>query len=448
MTSALPATPSPYSEAMLATSPTGRGNRVETERLVGAERSPVLTLLLLLDSLVSVLVLPKIGTVRSILRNWLDVPVPAEPLSGAPLVSVIVPARNEALAIESCIRSVLDQSYPSFEVLVLDDRSEDATGDILAALADHDERLRVLAGEPLPAGWVGKCWALYQAARQARGEWLLFLDADTHLRPGAILSVVAFAQERQLDLLTLVPQQTFETFWELAILPAIFGAIMTSGGSFHEVNDPNSPVAKAIGQFMFFRASSYWSIGGHETVRDEIVEDFALARRIKGTGLRLTLADGRRQAQTRMYRSLGQIWQGFSKNSYLEARKQPGGIVAVVLTPWLTIAFPLLTSLCLAWRRLAGRTACRQERLLQVQSGLQLAAVLHFSYQIVQMLGIRIRWALSVPFGFLFFSVLLLNSAYRVLSGRGVSWRGRTYQARSEERERGRTAKRQARSYE
>lgn len=389
----------------------------------------MMTFLVLLNGLASLAVLPSVRAMLAVQRNWISVPVVAEAPASAPFVSVIVPARNEERSIERCISSLLAQDYPGFEVIALDDRSEDATGKILARLARSDARLRVLSGTPLPDGWVGKCWAVFQAAREARGEWLLFVDADTHHQPAMLASTVAFAREHELDLLTLGPYQELGTFWEKAVLPAIFGVIMTMGGSMAEVNDPRKTPAKANGQFLLFRASVYWRIGGHEAVRDELVEDFAVARRVKGSGHRLVVADGHDLVTTRMYRSVREIWEGFGKNSYFEATRQPGGLLIGVLLPWLTCGLPLAVGAWLGLRWLLGRPSGRTERLLRVQTGLQVSVVLTFGAQVVRVVGLPLRWALFVPLGFLFLSAVLANGAYRVWTGRGVTWRGRVYQA-------------------
>jgi chlorobactene glucosyltransferase len=382
-------------------------------------------LLYLLDTLASLAMIPLVRAMRDLDRGMLRVPVREAGPSG-PIVSVLVPARNEAQSIERCVRSLLAQRYPSFEVLVLNDRSTDQTGDILSGLAAGDARLRVLEGRPLPGGWVGKCWALHQAAAQARGEWLLCVDADTTHHPAALASALTFAEQHGADLLSLGPRQELGTFWERALLPAIFGIILTAGGSLLEVNDPRRPLAKANGQFMLFRAEAYRGIGGHESVKDEIVEDFALARRVKGTGHRLLLADGRELVSTRMYRSLGEIWEGFSKNAYFEARRKPGGVAAGVALPWLVVALPPLLLASLVRRRLR-KPLGRIGWATLLESGAQCGLVLGFSLGLVRVLDLPRRWALSVPLGLLFFSLVMLNAAIRVLSGRGVTWRGRRY---------------------
>ena len=364
--------------------------------------------------------------VRGLQHALVELPTADSTGSGS-FVSIVVPARNEELVIDRCVRSLLAQRYGNFEVIALNDRSTDRTRGRLEAIAATEEPLRILDGEPLPEGWVGKCWAAFQAAQAAHGDWLLFVDADTYYQPAALASAVAFAERHQVDLLSLGPRQELGTFWERALLPAIFGIILTAGGPISEVNDPTRPLAKAIGQFMLFRTSTYWAIGGHETVKDEIVDDFALARRVKGTGHHLRLASGRDLVSTRMYHSLPEIWEGFSKNSYAEARRQPTGVVEAIVLPWLTIALPPLFGARALSRLLTRRRASWLELSILIQSALQIGMLMDFAVQAVRLVRLSPFWALTVPPGLLFFSAVMVNSTLRVLSGRGVTWKGRSY---------------------
>jgi chlorobactene glucosyltransferase len=382
--------------------------------------------LFLLDSLVSIVLLPVARAMWQLRRAIVQVPIVESDLDGA-LVSVIVPARNEERAIERCVQSLLAQNYPCFEVVVLNDRSTDDTGRILARLHAADGRLRVLEGKPLPDGWVGKCWAAHQAARVASGAWLLFVDADTRHHPAMLRSCIAYAEEQRADLLSLGPNQELGTFWERALLPAIFGIVLTAGGSVADVNDPRKPLAKAVGQFMLFRGDVYRRIGGYESVKDEIVDDFALARRIKGTGHRLVLVGGRHLVTTRMYRSLRDIWLGFNKNSYAEARRHPAGVCIGLAMPWLVVGLAPGVLGHLGWKLVRRQTLGALERGMLIQSAAQCSILLVFSIQLTRLANLSARWALGIPMGLLFFSIVLANSTLRALSGRGVVWRGRSY---------------------
>jgi chlorobactene glucosyltransferase len=320
------------------------------------------------------------------------------------------------------VRGLLQQSYPAdrFGVVVMDDRSTDQTPTILARLAAEDSRLTVLSGTELPAGWQGKCWALHQAVQQAAGDadYLLFLDADTRHERELVSSSIAFAREKQIDMLSLAPGQDLFSTPEKLLMPTILATIMSTGGTMSEVNDPSSPAAKAVGQCILFSAEAYRRIGGHEAVKAEIVEDFAIARLAKSQGLRVFLADGRDLIRTRMYASAQEIWEGFSKNSYREAQRQPGGafgglvgLFLLGLAPWL--------SLLLA----PGRGS-----LFTLQSLAQVGSALFFGVTAARALDLPAKFGLAQPAASAFLWGILANSTYRTLTGKGVSWKGRVYE--------------------
>ncbi len=237
-------------------------------------------------------------------QAWLDIQTPhiAPPAAG-PLVSLIVPARNEAKNIRCCVESLLAQDYPNLQILVLEDRSTDSTPVILAELAARDSRLVILAGRELPACWAGKPHALYQAAKSAAGEWLLFVDADTFLHPNAVSACLASAQKTGADLYTVMTEQITGSFWERVVMPLVMTALSV-GFSPRKVNDPNTRDAIANGQFILIKRTVYDAIGGHEKLKNQIVEDKAISEQVKWNGYRLIVADGRGIAQTRMYTDL------------------------------------------------------------------------------------------------------------------------------------------------
>src|SRR6266498_3402143 len=223
----------------------------------------------------------------------LDIVVkPAPPPSHAPLISVCIPARNEQRNIRTCVEATLAQNYPNFEVIVLDDRSTDATPAILADIAAHDPRLRPISGSNLPKGWAGKPHALFQASAAARGEWLCFVDADTFLSPATLSSCYAKAIETKADLFTIMTFQITETFWEKVVMPIVMTGLSV-GFSPRKVNDSKRKDAVANGQFILIKRSIYDAIGGHERIKDQIVEDKAISEQVKWHGYRLTVADGR-----------------------------------------------------------------------------------------------------------------------------------------------------------
>ena len=284
----------------------------------------------------------------------LDVVVkPVPPPQDPPLISICIPARNEERNIRACVESVLKQNFPTFEVIVLDDRSTDATPGILRELSDQNKKLKVIHGSDLPAGWAGKPHALYQASAVARGEWLCFIDADTFLSSETLSSCYAKAVETKADMFTIMTFQVLETFWEKTVMPLVMTALSV-GFSPRKVNDPKTKDAIANGQFILIKRLVYDAIGGHESVKGSIVEDKAISERVKWNGHRLIVADGREAAKTRMYTSLPEMWEGWTKNIYLGLSDQPGlmalGVFAAMM---FTSAWKVLSRKGVTWK---GRT--------------------------------------------------------------------------------------------
>ncbi|NIQ03727.1 MAG: glycosyltransferase, partial [Nitrospinaceae bacterium] len=206
-----------------------------------------------------------------------------------PRVSICVPARNEERDIRACLTSLLEQDYPQFEVIAVDDHSDDATPEIIQSLAQHHPHLVFLPSEPLPPDWLGKPHALHQACRRATGEILLFTDADPVFQPWAVNSAVHTMLSRKLDLLTLMPRTEFGSFWERAVQPVIFGFIfaLTRVG---KIVQADSPKAMGFGAFLMFKREMLEKIGGYERVKGEVLEDVFLARHVKASGGRLLAA--------------------------------------------------------------------------------------------------------------------------------------------------------------
>jgi chlorobactene glucosyltransferase len=347
-----------------------------------------------------------------------------------PAISVIVPARNEARNIGRCVSALLAQTYTSFEVIVVDDRSTDATAEILAGLVPESDggsragQLRVIAGEPLPDGWAGKPHALVQGVAAAGGEWLCFVDADTFARPVLLAAAYATAQVYHADLFSILTNQQLGTFWEKAVMPIVFSAL-AFGFPPRYVNDPHRPEAIANGQFILIRRSVYEAVGGHAALRESLIEDKALAEAVKRAGYRLLLADGRDLAETRMYTSLAELWEGWTKNIYLGLQGRPwlllvGAVMsltgALLLPGWLVVS--------LVWLAAGGRLPAA---LVCLESLLLWTLVLRARAGVARALDISPWYAITFPLGALLFASMMLVSTVRVIGGRGVVWKGRTY---------------------
>lgn len=358
----------------------------------------------------------------------LDLAPPTEGQSA--LVSVIVPARNEARSIGACVRALLQQTYPNFEVIVVDDRSSDATPQVLAELSVNEPRLRVVQGEALPEGWAGKPHALHQGVRAAsppggrREAWLCFIDADTFAAPDLLRLCLATAQASRADLFSILTEQELGGFWEKVIMPLIFTAL-SFGFSPQRVNDPENPEAIANGQFILIRREVYQAVGGHTALSDSLVEDKDLAVLVKRRGYRLLVADGRRLARTRMYTSLAGIWEGWTKNMYVGLQDRLWLLLLGALTGLAgAMGLPLWLGGGLAWYLRTGEALAG---LVALEAGAVWAVLLWKRVQANREGGISTWYALSLPLGALLFTSMLLVSAYNVVSGKGVTWKGRRY---------------------
>ena len=356
---------------------------------------------------------------------------PAEPPADAPMISICVPARNEEKNIRRCVESLLAQTYPNFEVIVLDDRSSDSTPQILEDLSKADwqsaPRLKIIHGSDLPPGWAGKPHALYQAAASARGEWLCFVDADTFAAPEAVASCYVKALETKADLFTIMTFQELGSFWEKVLMPLVMTALSV-GFSPRKVNDPTRRDAVANGQFILIRRSVYDAIGGHEKVKDQIVEDKALSEQVKWNGYRLIIADGYRMARTRMYTSLPGMWEGWTKNIYLGLRDTPSmlllGAFGATLALIAALFLPVWPLLGLAWFLNGGGMLALG---VIIKALIVWGALLWARANVSRGLGISRWYSLTVPLGAGLFAAIMLTSAWKVLSGQGVTWRGRIY---------------------
>lgn len=340
------------------------------------------------------------------------------------LISVIIPARNEARNIRRCVNALLNQTYPRYELIVVDDRSSDETPGILAELAEADSRLHVLHGVELPDGWAGKPHALVQGAAQAGGKWLCFMDADTFASPHLLYSTYQQAIEQHADMFSILTHQELGTFWERAILPLVFLGL-SFGFPVERVNDPNRQEAISNGQFILIKRSVYENIGGHASVKNRIDEDKAIAINVKSAGFRLILADGRKVASTRMYTSLPEMWEGWTKNIYLGLLDRLWLLLfGALLGLLVSILLPLWLVGGLVWLSSTGALTA----LVVVVEVLVLWGYLFWKrLQACQAFGIPEWYALTFPLGALIFTAMMFTSAYNVISGRGVSWKGRRY---------------------
>ncbi len=238
-----------------------------------------------------------------------EVSEPPAAANHKPVVSVIVPARNEERALGACLDSLLRQSGVAFEVIVVDDGSTDRT----RTVAESFPGIRVLDAGAVPPGWTGKAHACQVGADAARGEWLLFTDADTVHQPGSLARALAETNQHDAALLSYSPEQEVHGLAQRMLMPLVFAEL---AGTYRpqEVCDPASPAAAANGQYLLIAREAYDGVGGHAGVRSDLLEDVALARAVKRSGRRLRFRFGGDAVRARMYRSFGEMREGWTKN--------------------------------------------------------------------------------------------------------------------------------------
>jgi glycosyltransferase involved in cell wall biosynthesis len=340
------------------------------------------------------------------------------PTTGTPVadiaagsVTVIVPARNEEAVIAACISSLANQPEIA-EILVVDDQSTDGTASVVRGLMEKTPNLRLLEAGELPDRWVGKNHALWVGVREAKSPWLLFTDADAEHERDSVARALQIAQEQAVDLVSFSPEQTTETWYEKALIPYIY-LRLAKRFSYEKVNDPNSPAAAANGQFLMMRREVYDAIGGHSGVAGEVLEDLALAMRVKAAGHRISFGSGKGIVRVRMYRTFQAMWQGWKKNLY----RLMGG------TPW-TVFREIESNL--PWIP-----------LLMIALGLKFPFLLFLG--VLLLIARQTGYGLDLarnqyPFSFIFYYVpgvalylAVLWASYRGHVNGRIEWKGREY---------------------
>ncbi|HEY5892360.1 MAG TPA: glycosyltransferase [Chthoniobacterales bacterium] len=373
--------------------------------------------LLLVNFVLNLRVVPRLSTGSNL---------PSKP----PMVSILVPARNEEVTIGRCLASLQAQDYPDYEVVLLDDQSEDRTADIARKLGFEPghEKFRFIAGEPLPPGWVGKPWACHQLSQAARGEFLLFTDADTYHEPFALRAAMAQSLARNADLLSVWPFQETKTWSEKCVIPLLF---VLSGAAtplwLLDLAQKRPALARflgpkrcrnfgiACGQYILFKRTAYDSIGGHAGIPNEIVEDITLGRLIAqhtSEGKVVQNCDGTHVVSTRMYQSFSQLWEGFTKNLWPVVSGNVPFFVLGLAVQFLVMIFPILLLISGGW---SDPLALSAVALIYI---LRFAIAINYRTSLLGTLLHPVGYALGIA--------MAINSFIRSHTG-GVTWKGRAY---------------------
>ncbi len=345
----------------------------------------------------------------------------------APLVSILVPARNEGSNIARCVRSLLNQDYPNYEIIVLDDFSDDATVSIVEMLTlpadDPQKKLTLLRGRELPEGWFGKNWACHQLAEASKGQYLLFTDADTSHNVNTLSSAMAALFSEDGQFLSVFPLQQAISFPERLIVPLVQVFIYGLLPTWLVPRNPNPAFSAANGQFMLFQGAAYDFIGGHQAVKGVVLEDVVLGRRVKQAGFRQLLPDGRDSISCRMYRSAGEVWRGFSKNLFAFFNFNLLWLALFVLANVLAYVGPYFWLLAGWLTQQPADPVWLWLPLTQIGLGILLRALiaLRFSFNILD--------SLLHPFSVVYMAAIAFNSVR--WSRKGTEWKGRKYRMNS-----------------
>jgi chlorobactene glucosyltransferase len=344
-----------------------------------------------------------------------------------PLVSVVIPARNESRNIQRCVQSVLSSDYPRLEVIVVDDGSTDGTGEIARRAAGSDSRARVIESGALPAGWFGKQWACETGARSSHGEIILFTDADTVHSSDLITRSVNVMLRRSADLFSVLGRQELGSFWERMIQPQVFSIMSVRYGGTESITRSRFVKDKiANGQCLFVRRDSYEELGGHSIVRSHVAEDMMMAQRYFANGKRVVLAEGLNQLSTRMYTSLREIVHGWGKNVFAGGRDSvPLGAVGRLVFPLLLLSGPLI-GLAPALVLVASILVAIPDTLL-LWALLSQAALIAWWLYVYDSIGEPLWYVLLSPAGAAVTLYIFLRAIAR---GPRVVWKDREYVSR------------------
>jgi len=337
-----------------------------------------------------------------------------------PLISVLIPARNEEQNIKTCLKSVQRQDYPNFEVVVLDDNTTDRTYQIVERIAAKDKRVRLIKGKPLAPGWAGKPFACYQLAENGKGSWLLFIDADTTCERHMLRSTLKVALDLDLSLLSGFPRQMAESLPEKLALPMMYFFLMTWLPLWWLHRSLGHRPSITIGQFLLFRKDEYWRIGGHGAVKDRIIEDVWLGVETVRHGGRHEAIDLSTVFYCRMYRDVGAMWEGFVKWIYSIAALSPVVIVAMLAAAFVFYMAPFYWVL----NGFLSASAPTDWRFIAV---FQIGMILLMRWLVERHFRQSLLSTFLHPLGISFWFTAGVYGLWREIVGLGVRWKERLY---------------------
>jgi len=373
----------------------------------------LLLLILLINLIFNLKSLRKLGLEKS------EIPHPA------PFISILVPARNESDNIATCLNSLCNQDYTNFEIIVLNDNSSDDTAAIVERIAATDHRVKLLNGKLLPHGWAGKTYACHQLAMEAKGDWLVFTDADTMHAPTMLSSALSHTLNNDLSLISGWPLQHCVSPIQKIVIP-IFIFILLSWMPLWLLQGSRKPrLPLTVGQFLFVSTQDYWDVGGHEAVKSRIIEDMWLGFNMARHGKRQEAMDLSPVVSTKMYQSAGDLWDGFTKWVYSVARLSTWGLAVLMTAGFCLFVAPFIL---LIWHILPSHAPFGWLQLLAVQ----LLVVMLMRSLIDHRFHHSKLYSVSHPVGMSFMLLSCAYGAVRHLTGTGVRWKDRLYKPGSE----------------
>ncbi len=341
-----------------------------------------------------------------------------------PLVSILIPARNEEANIENCLQSLRKQDYPNFEIIVLDDDSSDNTANVVNRIAVGDNRIQLIKGEPLAEGWAGKPFACYQLARRARGSWLLFVDADTTHAPNMLRSILALAIGLKVSLLSGFPRQLATSLPQRVAIPVLYFVIMCWLPLWWLQRSKNPKRSLAIGRVLLFSRDEYWRIGGHEAVKSRILEDVWVGVEITRQGGKQISVDLSPVVSCHMYRNVGAMWEGFVKWIYSVAALSRAAIIGLLIAGYVFFLAPFYW----LWNEFFATTSPSDWRAVII---FQVAIIIFMRWLVDSHFKEPAVSAPLHPFGFSFLISTGLYAAFRQAARAGVRWKSRLYDSES-----------------
>ncbi|TAM83621.1 MAG: glycosyltransferase [Acidobacteria bacterium] len=362
----------------------------------------------------------------TILRPQPSSPLPA---SQRPRVSILLAARNEQAMLPATLDSLLKLDYPDFEIILVDDDSDDLTGAIAdewAQLHGTDGKLRVIHNHHLPPGWHGKVHAMSLAAEAATGEWVLSTDADVVFHPSLLQQAVDLGLRKGLQFLSLTPEVEMQSWAEKVVLPA-FGLLLFMLFPLRLVNDPRRQRSMAAGAFMLMRHDDLKALGGYARLRGTLIEDLRMAELFKRNGRRTYLGVTRGVFRTRMYENWREVFEGLARSAWegtgCSLWKVLGGVAignGLAVLPWLSLIALWLSNL------LTGTPPAQNPAFIAAAAACAASAVIYCP--VVVFAGLSPLYTFTLPIASLFYSAVSVASAFRSLAGPGLQWKGRSYQ--------------------